>query len=453
MALPDSLEEPLAVLVAGSASPGRRALPAALLQRPVPLPPVPGDSYLVIRYGPRGAPLAYVPGCREPAPPVREPAGRPPRRVEMSLPDPLLRHFALVDAPSTGTLGTAGVEVAADVASRGGAVLFAAAGGEPLTRAELDLLAELAARDVPVFFALVPEPADDPALAMDLHREAVAGRVPALAGATWHAVDPAAGDTAYLRRALLDWAAEEGLRRASISPPMLTGGSGAGRVSATAAESGWPAVLEQWSRASTRAAQQRLSIDVANIHLRCVQDIVLGAGAAGMPAALDTELHALSLRATAECDTAVATIMDGILRRVLATVPSDGVRRRAAAAVRRALAEDDAVRDLDRVLLVTAAPGVAVIAGPGALGALPAYPTEAGRTVLPAVGLAVAVSSYARWRGATHADAGAARSWLRQSTAAVELELRQEVTRRLRAVHRALTALIGETVEHGTLLA
>ena len=48
---------------------------------------------------------------------------RAPRRVELSLPEPLLRHFAVLDTPDTDTLGVAGGRVAA---RRGGPVRRAA---------------------------------------------------------------------------------------------------------------------------------------------------------------------------------------------------------------------------------------------------------------------------------------------------------------------------------------
>lgn len=461
-------DEPMAVLLVGCHDSGKRALTRALLRGApavVPVPPavvpVPPATYLVMRYGPGAEPLAHVPGCRQPRPyrpgPCGEPdasLARPPRRVEVCLPDPLLRHFALVESPCAPLLGSAGGAVLADAAERGGAVVFAVPGNAPLTRSELDLLAELGDRDVSVFFAVMPpaESADNPAEAvLAAHRAAVARHAPRLVDSPWIGVDPAAGDTAFLRRALVEWAGAEGLRRASVNPPVLPA-AGTVHIGDEAAQSGWSAALDRWLRNSTRVVRQRLAIEVANIHLRCVQDLVFGAGCAGLPGMLDNELHALSQRATAESDTVVASIVHEVLQRVLAAEPTEDVRRRVVTAVRRALAEDPDA-DLARVLLVTSTGGVAVIAGREALVAMPGYAAETAAPILPPVGLAVSGGCYVLWHSPAKLDVAKARSWLQRVTRAVELELLREVGRRFDAVHRSLGALIGETVDHGILLA
>jgi hypothetical protein len=434
--------------------------------------------------------VAHVPGCREPrryrpGDPGNGDAAlaRPPRRVELSLPDPLLRHFALVDSPCANGLGVAGGMVLGEAAERGGAVVFVAAAGQDLTHAELAVLEELASRDVTMFFAVVPaDPAasldvadfagvggaglgddgledggledDAVEVALEVHRAVVAERLPGLADAPWFAVDPVTGDTAYLRRALVEWAGAEGLRRASDNPPVLPAVGGVA-VAPDAAASGWAEALNWWLRSSTRQVRQRLAIEVADVHLRCVRDLVFGNGCAGLPSTLDHELHALSQKATAESDTAVASIVHDVLRRVLGGEPTEDVRRRVVAAVRRNLAEDTGA-DLNRVLLVTSIGGVATISGRDALVALPGYAAETVPPILPPIGLAVSGGCYVLLRGpagSAGADVTSARSWLQRVTRAVDLELRREVGRRLDAVHRSLGALIRETVEHGKLLA
>jgi hypothetical protein len=515
-------DEPMAVLVAGCHDSGKREVIRALL-REGNVVDVPPDSYLVMRYDLPADPVAHVPGCRQPRPyrPGDPGTGdaalaRPPRRVELSLPDPLLRHFALVDSPCARRLGVAGGLVLGEAAERGGAVVFVAAAGQALTPSELALLGELASRDVTVFFAVVPAgaaaavdrgavdgapvdgaaadgapvdgaPADGAAadgaaadvvaadvvaadvlapvvvvgdaadaveVALEAHRAVVAERVPGLAEAPWFAVDPVAGDTAYLRRALVEWAGDEGLRRASDNPPVLPV-VGSVAVGPQAAESGWSEALNWWLRSCTRQLRQRLAIEVADIHLRCVRDLVFGTGCAGLPSSLDHELHALSQKATAESDTAVASIVHDVLRRVLGGEPTEDVRRRVVAAVRQGLAEDTGA-DLNRVLLVTSTGGVATISGRDALVALPGYAAETVPSILPPIGMAVSGGCYVLLRGSagsTGADVANARSWLQRVTRAVDLELRREVGRRLEAVHRSLGALVGETVEHGKLLA
>ena len=81
---------------------------------------------------------------------------RAPRRVELSLPEPLLRHFAVLDTPDTDTLGVAGGRVLLDAVVRSGALLFVIGADQTLTAAELHLLAEVARASVRVLFVVTP---------------------------------------------------------------------------------------------------------------------------------------------------------------------------------------------------------------------------------------------------------------------------------------------------------
>jgi hypothetical protein len=495
-------DEPTAVLVAGVADSGRSAVVGALLGAAGPIGDLPAGSYLVIGHGRGGEHAAYVPGFRQAQPhrPTGSASGagaiaRPPRRIEMTMPDPLLRHFALLDSPDADSLGTAGTRILLDVAERGGALVYVTAADRTLNGAELDLLAEVATRKVAVFFALTPGrreraavgggsvpavygdaapvvddgaaaaadaapsaaaaqilDANPIAAAIGSHRAAVVARAPDLVDAPWFAVDPGAGDTAYLRRALVEWAGVEGLRRASSNPPVWPSSGRTVRAASDAAESGWQELLDRLIRTSGHTVRQRLAIEVANIHLRCVQEIVFGTGCAGMPSALDRELHALSLLATSESDAAMDRVVDAVLGRVLELEPDPGVRRRVVIALRRGLAEDPAATDLDRVLLVTSTGGVAGVVGTGALTALPAYLSRPDTGVLPPVGAGLSGGCYLLWRSAQNDDPNKARSWLQRSIRGVELDLLREVTRRFEAVRRALTTLVSETVDHGILL-
>jgi hypothetical protein len=277
--------------------------------------------------------------------------------------------------------------------------------------------------------------------------------VPALAEAHWFALDPATGDTAYLRRALVDWAAAEGLRRAGGNPPVAPGATRTVRVVRDAHESGWEDRLERQVRNAAHRIRQHLALELANIHLRCVQEIVFGAGCAGLPEALDREVHALSLRAVAECDAAVARVLDETSTRVFGEPPDEGVRRRVAAAVREGLPDHPAGRDLDRVLLVTSTGGVATVTGPGAVGALPAYLGATGTAVLPPFGVGLSGGCYQLWRNPGNADPAKARSWLQRALREIELELGRELARRFEAVQLALRVVVADAVDHGILLA
>ncbi|GIF73232.1 hypothetical protein [Asanoa siamensis] len=483
-------DEPLAVVALGARGSGRSDVIAALVGAVGRLLDVPKASYLVVNHGHGKDVCSYLPGARKAhpfrslsAPADESAAARPPRRIELSLPDPLLRHFALVDAPDTEDLGVAGGRVLHDAVQRGGAVMYVLSAGQLPGRFELDILGEVAQTNAAVFFVVTPRadgtwyaPAtalsasdvdlldlgeiapglgdNDPAAgAVEAQRLAIATAIPALAEVPWFAVDPAAGDTAFLRRALIEWAADEGMRRASDNPPVPPNAMRTVRVAEGVHESDWAERLEAAARAETHLVRQRLAIELANIHLRCVQEIVFGAGPSGLPEVLDREMHALSLKAVAECDDAVDRLLTTAATQVLGAPPDEGVRRRVAAGVRRGLADDRAARDLDKVLLITSTAGVATVAGGGAVAGLAAYPVEPGRTILPSLGVGLAGGCYGQWRNAGPSDTNRARSWAQRSIRGVELELLREVSRRLDATHRALSGVLAEAVDHGILLA
>ncbi|MGN9912180.1 hypothetical protein ACTMTJ_32030 [Phytohabitans sp. LJ34] len=419
-------DEPTAVVVAGS---GRGLLLDALLGASGPAPDLPEGAYLVVRPGLRVAAWAYVPGARLPQPydlagPRSGGFVRPPRRVELSLPDPLLRHFTLIRAPDMSTLDMAGGRILLDVVRRAGAMVYA---GDD----ESDLVTRVAESGAAVFRA-VPG-------------EEVEGRV--------FDVGPDMADVARLRRALVEWAGAEALARASANPPMLPGAYGTVRVTGGAHESGWAERLDRACVSAAHTVRQRLAIELANVHLRGVQEIVFGVGSAGLPDALDREMHAVSLRAVAECDAAVDRILDDALTQVLGGIPPEGVRRRVALAVRREVAAEGGASDPARVLLVTSTGGVATITGTGAVTALAAYREEADRAVLPPLGVGLSGACYQYWAAPERSDPGHTRSWLQQAVRGVELELLAEVSRRFEAVRRSLSALLTEAVDHGILLA
>ncbi|WP_244948869.1 hypothetical protein [Micromonospora endolithica] len=480
--------EPLAVIAAGPAGAGRTALLADLLLLDPAVLAVPAGSWLSLHHGRTPSRSAYVPGYRQPHSygTDRLAAGpalaRPPRRVELTVSEPLLRHFTLVDTPDTVALGVAGGQVLLDAAGRAGAVLFVIAANQVFAAADLHLLAELAGSSVRVFFAVTPgpegwaaasdgtsatrddgasappvdppsgdpaDPADPVAVTVEAHRAALLSAVPGLAGARWFPVR--AGDPADLRRALVGWAADEGLRRASAEPPVLPGSHG--RVPVIPEPGSWSDRLDRQSRSCAQRIRQHLALEVANIHLRVVQEIVFGVGCAGLPQLLDRETEALSLLATAQCDHAVRGIVADAAGAVFGTPLPEGVRRRLSAAVRWALVDHRVGEDLDRVLLVTSTGGVAGLTGAGAVDAITAYPGAPRDEVLPPMAVALSGGCWQHWRSPGNADANAARAWSQRALREVELELTREVSRRFEVVRLALDAVLSDAVEHGILLA
>lgn len=462
-------DEPLAVITAGPSGADRRALLAGLLGVAPANLRVPPESFLVLRPAATAGFTVHVPGdtggavTRFPAPtrtvhPSARRTGsprpfRPPRRVELSGPEPLLRHFLLVDTPDTDTLGVAGTRVVRDAVRRGGALLFVLPADRPVTASEVALLTETAG-EAAIFLVGTPSENGTWPAAPDIEaqRAAIVRRVPALDGLSWLDLDPAAGDTAYLRRALIDWASTEGLRRASRTPPVGAGLGRTVRVAPTAATSGWADVLERRIRDCAQQLRREIALETANIHLRAVQEIVFGAGRPGLPRILDREVEALSLDVTAACDAELDRIIDELLPLVLGEAPDDGVRLRVAAAVAAAVGGADEGGDpLHRALLVRQTGEVVPVDGPAAVAAFASYPWTTA--ILPPIGMALAAECFGHWQPTKRGDSGAARSWLQQALREIELELCREVSRRLTAVGRSLAGVLDDAVRHGRLRA
>ncbi|MFG1650890.1 hypothetical protein ACGFIE_13230 [Micromonospora sp. NPDC049275] len=478
-------DEPLGVVAVGPAGADRRAVLATLVGLDPVMLTVPAGSWLLVRHAQVPTRAAFVPGYRQPHSygADRDAAGpalaRPPRRVELSVPEPLLRHFTLIDTPDTGALGVAGVRVLRDAVGRAGALLFVIAADQAFTAQELNLLAEVAAAPVEVVFAVTPGAAgwapvadgvavtedagasvspsgrrsgevDPVAVTVEAHRAALLAAVPSLAGARWFPVDGA--DSADdLRRALVGWSATEGLQRASADPPVLPGQHD--RVAVAADPGDWSERLDRQTRSCAQRIRQHLALELANIHLRAVQEIVFGVGCAGLPDLLDREMAALSLLATAQCDHAVRGVVADTAAQVLGATPAEGVRRRIATAVQYGLADHRPGRDLDRVLLITSTAGVAGLTGAEAIDALAGYPAVTRDEVLPPIAVALSGGCWQQWRTPGNDDHNAARAWSQRALREVELELSREISRRFEVIRLSLDVVLSDAVDHGILLA
>ena len=468
--------EPLAVIAAGPAGADRRGVLAALLDLSDAMLTVPAGSWLVVRHSVEPTRAAYVPGYRMPHSYRPEslaggPAlARPPRRVELSLPEPLLKRFALVDTPDVASLGKAGTGVLLDALGRAGALLFVIAADQCFSAAELDLLSAVARAPVRVFFAVTPGtsgwatvsegtaaaqgsgepggPAVDP-VTVEAFRAALLAAVPRLADACWFPIIE--GGAVDLKRALVAWSSDEGLRRASVEPPDVPGTYG--RVPVLAEPGEWSERLDRQVSSGARRIRQHLALELANMHLRVVQEIIFGVGCAGLPQLLDREVEALSLLATAQCDHVVREIVPDAAGRLFGVPLAEGVRRRINQAVRWGMADHTIGQELERVLLVTSTAGVAGLTGVAAIDALSAYPAPARTEVLPPVAVALSGGCWQRWRTPGNDDVNEARAWAQRALREIELELSREIARRFEVVRLSLGTVLSDAADHGILLA
>jgi hypothetical protein len=441
-------DEPIAVVLAGSDASGRSAVLGTLLGRTRPVVEAPPGGYVVVRYGRAGRPEVV------PTPDVPD---RPPRRIDVLLADPLLRHLTLIDAPAADRLGVAGTRVLVDVAGRAGATVYTVRSGHRVAPDEVAVLISLVHAGVAVFFALTPDRAGRwgvpvtrgrrlgaaaPVDPVEAYREIIGGLVPALSDAPWYAVDPPAADAALLRRALIDWAAGEALRRAADIPPVP---AGVIRVPAGAAGSQWRARLDRVHRGTGYAVRYYLGVELANLHLRCALHLDrYDDPGGGLARVLDDELHALSLHTDVVADQAMAQMLDEVLRAIFADAVPRGAGSGLAAAVRHRIAADDSAR----ALLVTASGALVAMPGLAAVTALRAYPGSADPPVLPVTEVALAGECWAPWQ---RLDASQALSRVHRTVEELEGALPVEVGRRSDAVRQAVRRLVGQAVHAGIL--
>jgi hypothetical protein len=477
-AAPVPLAEPL-VVVAGAHQTGRSSVVNGLLDAPTCLPvdrPA-TRAWLVVRHGERAGAQAFVPGRREPRPISMEALGRgspeaeagraayPPRRVEVFRPGGLLTKVALMDAPVVDGRDAATAEVLLDAAERAAGLVLVTDAAAPLRRASLDVFAAAAERVRRFAFVLtkIDRYAEWPAV-LAANRALVANCGPRLADAPWFTVAVRPRGAAFgfggLRALLAAWAEAE--RSAAMTFP--TGGGPAVRVAVT--DDSWRASLDHEVRHRRVAAGQRVSIDLATAHVRCVQELASGQGCHELPYVLDRELHALSVRASRQLDADVAgtltALLDALLDRPLADSPqAAAVLARVTAAARRtvhALTVDD--RDLGRALLVTTTGGVASTTGSGALDSLAAVslPEPTDRVLAP-IGVGLTAGCYQLWQPKPSAgvspspDKKDCRRWLQQALRVVEVAVGAELDRRYDQLQQVLSIIGTDAVDHGVLLA
>ncbi|GAA1817626.1 hypothetical protein HC028_21010 [Planosporangium flavigriseum] len=484
------------IVVAGAPRCGKSSVTNALLgtstSRPAggPVVDLPTTSaYVNFRHGEELRAYAYVPGRRAPrllsveqlragdsGMFARGGPGRPPRRVVVLHPAELLRHVSLVDTPGAGGFDEAYAEIVLDALDHGGGLLFVTEASTALGSAQLDFLAEVEQRGVPVTFVLtkIDSCPQWPAV-LSANQKLVHDHAPRLATAPWYAVSTLRGADDASPAAAVEEAARGlaglslgALRRGLTEPapgersPRQAGAPGrtgvpapapAPRVAAGATDAHWTELLNQEIRAGGINTARYLAMDLEAIQLRCARETDSPEGRARLAYAVDRELHALSVRLTRAVDEVATEIMRKVFGEILEVPPDRAAVERVRGGARRAVeAAERGEPEWDRALLVTATGGVAVSAGGGAVASLSAIePRPIDAQLLPPVGVGLSATCYSA-RG-HDVDGSRCRGWLAKTMRTLEVDLGCELAQRFEYLHEALAVVAADTVDHGVLLA
>jgi hypothetical protein len=406
---------------------GQHGFAAALLGTTVPESA--SAAYVVFRHGPAGA-RAFIPGHREPRDIAAGtgPLTRPPRRVALSVPAPTLEYVHLIVAPD-GVPAAARTTVLADAVRCADGLVYLIDAGEPLSaerRAELAALAAVAGRVVLV----------DVRDASDAERAAVVAQIPALQAAVWYRVDDDAAVAADLRSS--HWLAPMRVPapRSGVAFDSVDASTGAPAVTGDDAE--WRRVLAARLGEHRTAVKDLFADDLDALVERC------GADPLRLPEALDTELHALSLRTSACLDMAARDLVAAVFSAVVEGRLRESDLVRVTTALWRRVDPDD------RTLLVTATAGVASVCGAAdAVSATGLF----SPSLLPPVNLAVSGNCHLMWHYRGVPDQVAAREWLHHAAESVHGAVDAALDARFAELAEAVGALAGDAIDHGVLLA
>ena len=406
---------------------GQHGLAAALLGMAVPESAP--SAFVVFRHGPAGA-RAFIPGHREPRDIAAGtgPLTRPPRRVALSVPAPTLEYVHLIVAPD-GMPGTARTTVLADAVRCADGLVYLIDAGEPLSaarRAELAALAAVAGRVVLIAVRA----------ASDAERAAVVGQIPALAAAVWYPIEDVTAIAADLRSP--HWLSPAPASARVPAPRSVHPFESGPAPVVTGDDAAWRQVLATRLGEHRSAVKDLFADDLDALVERC------GADPLRLPEALDTELHALSLRTSACLDMAARDLVAAVFSAVVEGRLRESDLVRVTTALWRRVEPDD------RTLLVTATAGVAAVSGAAdAVSATGLFSPN----LLPPVNLAVSGNCHLMWHYRGVPDQLAAREWLHHAAESVHCAVATGLDARFAALAEAVGALAGDAVDHGVLLA
>ncbi|MEJ3744344.1 dynamin family protein [Actinomycetes bacterium KLBMP 9797] len=509
-----------AVVVVGETKRGKSSLVNALLGVPGLSPvdaAVTTSAYLEFTAGAAPAAQAHVPGRDEPVPldvtdlrdwatPLsRLPEGvRPPRRVTVTHPAPLLRYLTLVDTPGTGGLDPAHAEVALDAAGQADALLFVVDASAPFAQPELDFLIEASKRVNAVVFALTKTDAYPGWRTIwDDDRAQLRAHAPRFGAAPWYPVSARLAELAVtvppeaaqelaresrvadLQHALIDLAGKGHLLRQAnvlraVRSELVRLDLRAGeRITATDPDPADMARAKQEraalaARKRTESRQWSLALNTETQRARVeatgrlrgyltgVQEEFLtridnarGDDIKTLPAELDRSLHALSVRLSHDLEYRFRVVAERALAQVFGPDELRHVIGRLNATLRHALASKprrEGGAGADNVMIAMSAGGMAFMAGRGVMAgasALGAGALVGGGLLIPVagIGLGLAAGAFMLYRRRAQSDRQQARTWLREVLGETRAALSDEITHRFTDLQYALTLALDDAIE------
>ncbi|WP_422769522.1 dynamin family protein [Plantactinospora sp. WMMC1484] len=507
------------VVVVGETKRGKSSLVNALVGVPDLSPvdvAVATACYLELVPGAEAAARAWVPGRADPLPlrlsQLRDwatPLGRlpddqrPPRRIEVTHPAPLLQYLSLVDTPGTGGLDPTHARIALDAAARATALLFVVDAAAPFAQPELDFLIEASKRVNLVVFALTKTDAY-PGWRTILadNRAQVQAHAPRFGSAPWF---PVSARLAELARTMPAEAAGELVRQSRIAELQhaLVGLAGRGhllrqanllrtvrselvrhdlhlgdRLRATDPDPADLARIKQdraalAARKRTESRQWSLALSTETQRARVEAtgllrgyvgglqgeflnriDRARGDDLKGLPQQVDEALHALSVRLSDDLEGRFRQVGERVLAEVFQPTELRFVLGRLNATLRHALASKPR-RDgggPDNMMIAMSAGSMAFLAGRSAMAgasALGAGALVGGGLLIPfaGLGLGLAAGGFILYRRRVHTDRQQARIWLREVVADARAALSDEITNRFTDLQYALTLALDDAIE------
>ncbi len=454
---------------------------------------VPGDTFTARAWLPEGGEPVDVDDLTDWA------AGkRRARRIEVTHPAPLLQYLTLLDTPGAGGLDPVHATVALDAVRRASALLFVADASAPLSKPELEFLAQAAERVDAVVFALTKIDAFPQWRRIaDDNRALLQAHAPRFAAAPWFPVSARLAELALAadstrQGALADASKIPGLQHALIElagrghqlqlANVLRAARGElarleanadAKLQAATADPARQAELRadraavaarkrnqsrQWSLL-LNAEVQRARVETIGALRSRIAEIQqelsariekLGSHHLGkLPDDVDVQLQAVAAQLSERLEATFTQVAGEVLDSAFDDDERDAVLGKVNATLRHALAATPP-RDGsgDNLLIALSAGGIAFMAGRGAALGMSVLGAAGGLLIpVAGIGLGLAAGGYVLYRRRVHTDRQHARTWLRDVLGEARAALADEVSVRFTDLQYALSVALDDAAE------